>query len=405
MGEPELLHLTEDIKAHGLREKITLYEGKVLDGRNRFLVCQSLKIRSETKDFAGSHLDALAFVWSENFHRRHLNPSQAAVAEARRVKVSQEYAAEVDKMKTEAREKKKEGGKKGGKAGGKGRPKKDRHGERIPQAYREPRTSTRRAKAVGTNRKYLETAETLLETDPKRLEDVEGGKKTLSEVIRELRKEEQAAKRKAAIKEGKKIKDETVFRLPIEEIQSDPNSIDLIFTDPPYDDQHIEHYTMAAKLAKSCLKSGRFFCCYVGKLRLPQVINAIIPYLEYVWIIAAFHSFSKEKHLGNPYQFAENWRPVLVFKKAGKAEVCKFQQDVVRAERDKTFHDWQQDIKTPLQLIEAYTEPGELVVDPFCGGGTTLVAAKRLGRKWLGFDISEESVALSKKRLQDDGNN
>jgi site-specific DNA-methyltransferase (adenine-specific) len=50
-------------------------------------------------------------------------------------------------------------------------------------------------------------------------------------------------------------------------------------------------------------------------------------------------------------------------------------------------------------LIEAYTEPGELVVDFFCSGGTTLVAAKQSGRRWLGFDISEESVALSKRRL------
>lgn len=397
MGESELLQLGEDIKTHGLRKKITIYEGKILDGRNRFLVCQSLNVLFETEDFAGSYIEALTFVWSMNFHRRHLNPSQNAIAEAKRCKLSEEYAAEVEKMKAEAQEKKKEGGK----AAGRGRPKKDR--EQIPQPIPDARrTSTQRAKAAGTNRKYLETAETLLKTDPKRLEDVETGKKTLSEVIREVKKEEKEEKRKAAIKEGKKIKDETVFCLPIEEVKLDPNSIDLIFIDPPYDDQHIEHYAMAAKLAESSLKPGRFFCCYAGKLRLPDVINAVIPHLEYVWIICAFHSFSKEKHLGPPYQFAENWRPVLIFKKAGKAPVCKFQQDVVRAERDKTFHDWQQDLKTPLQLIEAYTEPGEIVVDFFCGGGTTLVAAKQLGRRWLGFDISEESVALSRKRLHDE---
>jgi hypothetical protein len=184
--------------------------------------------------------------------------------------------------------------------------------------------------------------------------------------------------------------------------------VKLVYLDPPYwkqaegkyyDDQHIEHYAMAAKLAESILKPGRFFCCYAGKLRLPDVINAVTPYLDWIWEVCAFHPFSKEKHLGSPYQFAENWRPVLIFKKVGKAPICNFQQDAVRAERDKTFHDWQQDLKTPLQLIEAYTEPGELVVDFFCGGGTTLVAAKQSGRRWLGFDISEESVALSKRRL------
>jgi len=128
------------------------------------------------KDFAGSHLDALAFVWSENFHRRHLNPSQVAVAEAKRVKASQEYANEVNKMKAEAQEKMKEAGKKGG------RGKKKKPVEQIPQGSSGPAettsarlTSSRRAKAAGTNRIYLETAETLLETDPKRLEDVESG--------------------------------------------------------------------------------------------------------------------------------------------------------------------------------------------------------------------------------------
>ncbi|MGA2465001.1 MAG: site-specific DNA-methyltransferase [Thermodesulfobacteriota bacterium] len=255
---------------------------------------------------------------------------------------------------------------------------------------------------VGLTKYESSEAQLLSKVAKERPEDHEAirkGEKTVHETKKEMKKEEKEERRKAAIEEGKKLKEETVFHLSIEQIQLAPNSIDLMITDPPYDDKHIQHYSMAAKLAQSSLKPGRFFCCYAGKLRLPEVINAITPHLEWIWEVCAFHSFSKEKHLGPPYQFAENWRPVLIFKKAGKAPMCNFQQDVVRAERDKTFHDWQQDLKTPLQLIEAYTEPGEIVVDPFCGGGTTLVAAKQLGRRWLGFDISEESVALSKQRL------
>jgi hypothetical protein len=125
MEKPELLELAEDIKTHGLREKIMFFEDKILDGRNRFLVCQSLDMPFETKDFTGSHIDALALVWSENFHRRHLNPSQSAVAEAKRCKLSEEYAAEVGKMKVEAQEKKKKAGKKGG------RGKRKNHGEQM----------------------------------------------------------------------------------------------------------------------------------------------------------------------------------------------------------------------------------------------------------------------------------
>lgn len=74
--------LVEDIKAHGLREKIWLYEGKILDGRNRFLACQKARVRPAFRKFTGN--DAGSFVWSMNVSRRHLSTSQLAMAVARR---------------------------------------------------------------------------------------------------------------------------------------------------------------------------------------------------------------------------------------------------------------------------------------------------------------------------------
>ncbi|MCG2685420.1 MAG: site-specific DNA-methyltransferase [Planctomycetales bacterium] len=43
---------------------------------------------------------------------------------------------------------------------------------------------------------------------------------------------------------------------------------------------------------------------------------------------------------------------------------------------------------------------GGNVVDPFCGSGTTLVAAKRLGRKWLGIEIDSGVAASARKRIE-----
>ncbi|MCC2678383.1 MAG: methylase protein [Pseudobdellovibrio sp.] len=51
------------------------------------------------------------------------------------------------------------------------------------------------------------------------------------------------------------------------------------------------------------------------------------------------------------------------------------------------------------KIISLVTSPGDIVLDPFCGSGTTLVAAKLLGRKYVGFDISAEAVKLSEERL------
>ncbi len=58
----------------------------------------------------------------------------------------------------------------------------------------------------------------------------------------------------------------------------------------------------------------------------------------------------------------------------------------------------------PLVLLEriiaASCPEGGLVLDPFCGGGTSCVAAERLGRAWIGIDISPHSAPLLKQRLR-----
>jgi hypothetical protein len=51
------------------------------------------------------------------------------------------------------------------------------------------------------------------------------------------------------------------------------------------------------------------------------------------------------------------------------------------------------------RLVLASTEPGQLVIDPFCGSGTILVAAKKHGRDYFGTDMDPAYVALAEKRL------
>jgi site-specific DNA-methyltransferase (adenine-specific) len=59
----------------------------------------------------------------------------------------------------------------------------------------------------------------------------------------------------------------------------------------------------------------------------------------------------------------------------------------------------------PLALLEriinASSNPGDVVLDPFCGCGTAIVAAQQLGRKWIGIDITHLAIALQKNRLKD----
>jgi hypothetical protein len=66
--------LKQDIKENGQVEPIILYQGEILDGRNRYLACQKLGIEPKTEEYAGS--DPLKYVLSKNLHRRHLTTTQ-----------------------------------------------------------------------------------------------------------------------------------------------------------------------------------------------------------------------------------------------------------------------------------------------------------------------------------------
>jgi len=53
------------------------------------------------------------------------------------------------------------------------------------------------------------------------------------------------------------------------------------------------------------------------------------------------------------------------------------------------------------RIIKASSNPGEVVLDPFCGCGTTIHTAQKLGRQWIGIDITYLAINLIKRRLKD----
>lgn len=67
--------------------------------------------------------------------------------------------------------------------------------------------------------------------------------------------------------------------------------------------------------------------------------------------------------------------------------------------RDKTIHPAVFPIGLPAKCIKLFTHEGELVLDPFCGIGTTLLAAQDLNRNAVGFDLKEEYINVAKDRL------
>lgn len=56
-------------------------------------------------------------------------------------------------------------------------------------------------------------------------------------------------------------------------------------------------------------------------------------------------------------------------------------------------------IDLPAWFIRLFTEPGDVVLDPFIGSGTTAVACVRLDRRYIGIEIKEEYVQLAEERI------
>lgn len=81
-GEP-LEKLAADIKENGLRNPIMTYEGMVLDGWRRGLACEKAGVTPTFLQFKGTPEEAARFVWSENFHRRHLQIGELAICAGR----------------------------------------------------------------------------------------------------------------------------------------------------------------------------------------------------------------------------------------------------------------------------------------------------------------------------------
>jgi ParB-like chromosome segregation protein Spo0J len=76
--EDELQNLTDDIRAHGLLDPIVLFEGRILDGRNRAAACESAGVAPRYVEFEGPREEALMFVVSHNLKRRHLTKQAIA---------------------------------------------------------------------------------------------------------------------------------------------------------------------------------------------------------------------------------------------------------------------------------------------------------------------------------------
>ncbi|MBD3321887.1 MAG: hypothetical protein GF350_12395 [Chitinivibrionales bacterium] len=174
-------------------------------------------------------------------------------------------------------------------------------------------------------------------------------------------------------------------------------SIDLIITDPPYTAQYLHLYNATGRIASRVLKPTRFAFVYGGNEHEIAQLNYLNAHLTHFWTLILLHSG------GNPRlwykRIMSGYKPIYAFTNGTHPSdspwICSVQRDV----QDKRYHEWGQGIDFPKRIIDTFTDPGDVVLDLFCGGGMTPVACKQLGRRYLAFEIDADTAQTARDRV------
>ena len=375
MTDAEFEQLKDDIVLNGQLDPVVLYEGKILDGRNRWKVCTELGLVINYDQYQGDN--PLSFVISKNLHRRHLDASQRAM-----------IATDVKPLlEVEARK---------------------RQGTRtdlpdfveiIPESSK-GRARDQAGSLFGVSGRYVATAEKIKREDPELADKVRSGQISIPDAQKKMQKTERETERMQLA--------ESAQRLPVDDRwsveQGDINDyqtnkqFDFIITDPPYPKEYLELYEVLARRANDWLKPGGLLIAMCGQSYLNQIYEMMSKHLDYYWT-AAYLTPGESASLWQK-NVIPKWKPLLIFAK-GKYSGKMFGDVYSSGANEKSLHKWGQSESGMYSIVSGVCLPGQSIFDPFCGAGTTGVAALRHGCLFHGIDIDLQNVNISKGRLHD----
>jgi len=412
LRDEELTALEASVLNEGIRDPLVVWpsNGKqiLIDGHNRYRLAQKhgLKFNVQEKHFVDIE-EALAWIDQNQLARRNLTDEQRLLVLGRMYERQKKAV---------------------------GRPEKSAQNEHISQRTAEKiaslagvgqatvRRAAEFAKDVDAIKEVApEAAEKILKGEvkdaivslpkvakqnPELLHDI--AEEIASGSVRKVKEAASAARKKKILEDIAKNNEREdgserpykLFQCDIRELASklEPESIDAIITDPPYPKEYLPLYEDLAKLAARVLKPGGSLLVMTGQSYLPEVFSLMCPYIRYYWtlgyIAAGHHVQLWARNINS------GWKPVIWFVKEDYHGKKVF--DVVKSDsEDKKFHDWGQSESGIGVLIERFTYPGQTVLDPFLGGGTTGVMAVRMGRKFIGTDNDPDAINMSLSRLAD----
>lgn len=184
-------------------------------------------------------------------------------------------------------------------------------------------------------------------------------------------------------------------------------SIDLILTDSPYG-KKADKGTNGFGAAKNRRYSGG----WDGMIPPPELFKEMFRVAKNLIIFGGNYFghllppsncwifWDKKGDVAFQNPFADGELIYTTFKKPVKRIVFK-QQGFITDSKDKRYHPTQKPTELVQQLIEMFSEPGQLICDPFLGSGTTAVAAVKSGRHYIGYEIDPGYFQICCDRLDE----
>jgi hypothetical protein len=178
-------------------------------------------------------------------------------------------------------------------------------------------------------------------------------------------------------------------------------SVDIIITDPPYPHEFIECWSKLSEVASKKLKPFGLCIAYSGKLHLDECMSRLGEHLTFYWQMVFLQTVTPTVH---PRKVNTKYKPILIFQNVPPGEKPRAHDryfiDVIEGEQvEKDSHEWQQSADGLVKIIDTFTSVGDLILEPFSGGGTTPAVARQMDRRCIAFEIDEKAYKASVGRV------
>lgn len=388
LTDEEYSGLEQSIINEGCRDAILIWNDTIVDGHNRYNICQEhgIDFRVDVIHF-DSDDEAKVWIIRNQFSRRNLKIEDRIELALLLEDFFKDKAKKRQGTRTDIRQNSAES-------------------VSVKQNSAEQNTRNEVAKIAGVSHDSVSKYKKIKEAG-KEAEIKEG--KSINKVHKEIVREERKQKFDAQNKElaAQYVEDDAIkiWHGDFYELCKDipDESVDLVLTDPPYPIEFIHVWAQLGEVAARVLKPSGFLATYTGHIYLDKVIIDLSKYLDYYWIMSLYHTGPTARaHARN--MIAEH-KPILIYQKPPFKKQDTYVGDVVRTDKmDKKYHEWGQG-ELPVEiLMNHFSKPNDLILEPFLGGGTTAAVAKRLSRRCIGIDNDLDAVNTTKSRLMEGHN-